>query len=441
MRNQRQRVATMSALSTGVALDGRAYLDSLILHGVKLGLANIESLMSGSGSPHHRYPVVHVGGTNGKGSVAAFLDAILRSAGYRVGRFTSPHLLDVTERFLVNTRPMDEAALQENIAWFKEIAERSGFVPTYFEMNAAVAFRWFAQQSVDIALIEVGMGGRFDATNIVAPLVCAITNIALDHTQYLGDTLEKIAFEKAGILKPSTPAVIGPMAAGPLHVIDTQARRQSAPLFKSGREYQAVLGGTIWRPVLSYVSASCELRDMPLGLSGRHQAENAAVAVTLAMSLRNDFSRISEAAVRAGLSSASWPGRLERVLDKPPVIMDVAHNPAGCRSVADALEHCVTVFSVSADKDVAAMLDILGPISEPLILSEYTGGRCLPLNELRQAASRHPHLAVPNLASALEEGMRLAAPDRPLLVTGSIYAAGEARRLLVERYGARPVIF
>ncbi len=431
----------MIAHTSGSATALRAYLDSLIVHGVKLGLHNIEQLMAHIGSPHYKYPVVHVAGTNGKGSTLTFLNAILRKAGYHTGRFTSPHLTEVNERFLIDDCPISDETLLDNLACLKSAAETASIAPTYFEMNTAIAFRCFAQHAVDVALVEVGMGGRFDATNVVTPQACAITTIDYDHTQYLGDTLEQIAFEKAGILKPGVPAVVGEVPPGPLTVIEAQAQRKSARLLRFDEEYGATPGGDALRPRLSYQGMDMVIDDAPLGLSGMHQVNNAAVAVTLAGALRDSFSGISLPAIQAGLASAQWPARLEQVLDSPPVIMDVAHNPAGCRAVADALKQCVTIFSVSSDKDAARMLEILAPISDPLILTEYTGGRCLPLQELQTLAGPYSHEAYPLLSQAIEAGMRLANNDKPLLITGSIYAVGEARSLLVERFDARPVVF
>ncbi len=432
----------MTLLNHDVSPDSaRAYLDSLILHGVKLGLHNIERLMEASGRPHLDYPTVHVAGTNGKGSVLSFLQAILSAAGCRVGRFTSPHLLDVTERFLIDGRPMDEAALRENVDWFRAIAETMTPPPTYFEMNAALAFRWFAQEAVDAALIEVGMGGRFDATNIVSPKLCAIATIDYDHMQYLGDTLEKIAFEKAGILKKGAPAVIGRLPEGPLRVIREQALARGVSLLTAGEDFVARPGGTPLQPTLHYESSEMQLDGVALGLLGRHQADNAAIAATLAAALRDTFPSVTKAAIVEGLGAARWPGRLERVLDDPPVFMDAAHNPAGCRTLADAMEQCVVVFSVSSDKNAAAMLDILAPLSAPLILTQYVGERCMPLEQLRREAGNHPHLAFSSQAEALEAGMALARRDLPLLIAGSIYAAGEARRILVDRHGAQAVSF
>ena len=421
--------------------DPRAYLETLILHGMKLGLQNISTLMDACGRPHLARPVVHVAGTNGKGSVLTFLSAILNAAGYRTGRFTSPHLLDVTERFLLDDQPMCEEDLRENVSFFKQLSEETGCTPTFFEMTTAVAFRWFARRAVDVALVEVGMGGRFDSTNIVEPLACAITNIDFDHTQFLGDSRAAIAFEKAGILKAGVPAVIGVTDREPLQVIQEQGRVREASLHCLDHEFSYAAAGTVWQPLLAYRGFGEEFTGLAPGLAGGHQAHNASIAVSLAMLLRGHFPRITEKEIREGLRAARWPGRLERVLDDPPVIMDVAHNPAGCATLAKTFDRCVTVFSVSSDKDAAEMIHHLARFSDPLILTEYQGGRTMPLEALQKCAEGHAFIAHPDLHSALEAGMGLAGKDKPLLVTGSIYAAGEARRILMDRYGATPVTF
>ena len=421
--------------------DHRQYLDSLVLHGIKLGLQNITHLMEASGRPHRSYPVVHVAGTNGKGSVLTFLAAILGAAGYRVGRFTSPHLLDVTERFLLGNSPMSEEDLRDNIVCFRDIAERVGFAPTYFELNTAVAFRWVARQAVDAALVEVGMGGRYDSTNVVEPLACAITNIDLDHTQYLGDTLEKIAFEKAGIIKPGVPIVLGDVRPGALEVIRRVAQERGSRLYLPGAEYSLIPSGTPWQPQMAYRGFGVVLKEMALGLAGKHQHANAGVAVSLALLLKEQFPRITEETIREGIRAARWPVRLERVLDDPPVIMDAAHNPAGCRAVADAFEKCVVVFSASSDKNAGDMIQILGRIADPLILTTYRGGRSMALEDLCRCARETQCLSFPEMEDALEAGIRLASSGKPLLVTGSIYGAGQARRYLMETHGARGVAF
>ena len=289
--------------------DHRHYLDSLVLHGIKLGLQNITHMMEASGRPHRSIRSYTLRALTRR-SVLTFLAAIL-GAGYRVGRFTSPHLLDVTERFLLGNTPMNEEDLRENILCFRDIAERGGFAPTYFEMNTAVAFRWFAQQEVDAALVEVGMGGRYDSTNVVEPLASAITNIDLDHTQYLGDTLEKIAFEKAGIIKPGVPVVLGDIQPGALEVIRRAAQERGSPLYRPDAEYSVIPSGTPWQPQMEYRGFGVVLKEMALGLAGKHQHANAGVAVSLAMLLKEQFPRITERRFW-GIRAARWPVRLER---------------------------------------------------------------------------------------------------------------------------------
>ncbi|MFA7691780.1 MAG: bifunctional folylpolyglutamate synthase/dihydrofolate synthase [Candidatus Hydrogenedentes bacterium] len=422
--------------------DPRAYLESLILHGIKLGLQNINALMDASGQPHKARPVIHVAGTNGKGSVLAFLSSILQCAGYRVGRFTSPHLLDVTERFLINGVPMNEEALCENVAWFKEVAATIGQVPTFFEMNTAIAFRWFDQQDVDVSLIEVGMGGRFDSTNIVSPLASAITNIDFDHMQFLGDSLAAIAYEKAGILKANVPAVIGVTDPSALKAIEKQGQVVGAPLRLLDKEYHVCAGGSPWNPTLDYRSGETSFQNLSLGLAGRHQPHNAAIAVELALQMQEQFPQICEAAIREGLRIVRWPGRLEQVYDNPPIIMDAAHNVAGCRAAMDALgKKCVMIFSVSADKEASAMAKILSQWADPLIITAYGGGRSLPLADLSGCLGDLSTRPCSSMSEALDEGLRLASQEKPLLIVGSIYGAGEARRLLMERFEVAPVRF
>ncbi|HNZ47719.1 MAG TPA: folylpolyglutamate synthase/dihydrofolate synthase family protein [Candidatus Hydrogenedentes bacterium] len=423
------------------ALAAREYLDSLILHGIKLGLSNIEAILREGGEPQYSCPVVHVGGTNGKGSVLAFLDAMLLAAGYRTGRFSSPHLLDVTERFLIDAVPVCNATLEESAHWCQLMSARALCVPTYFEANTAMAFYCFQKKKVDVALLEVGMGGRFDSTNVVQPRICAITNIALDHTRYLGSTLAEIAFEKAGILKKNIPAVLGRIDPEAQRVIEQEAAARAVPLFRWGIEYEAEKGGSPLTPVLTYRGNGKVFENVQLGLAGMHQIENAAIALTVALQLQSDFPRLTDSAIISGLEKAVWPGRLERLLDSPPVLMDVAHNPAGCAALVEAVDNCTAVFAVSSDKDAATMLALLKRIARPLILTCYTGERSLPLTALRQFADSAQCIIVPSLAEALEAGKREASPEKPLLITGSIYACGEARDYMIRNWGVSAPAF
>jgi len=235
--------------------------------------------------------------------------------------------------------------------------------------------------------------------------------------------------------------VVGETGKEALPVIREHAALRKAPLYCLSGEYAFEASGTIWHPVMAYRGLGVEWANLVLGLAGAHQVHNAALAVTMALLLRNKFPHITEPAIREGLVSARWPGRLERVLDSPPVFMDAAHNPAGCRVLAHALRQCVLVFSVSADKDAAAMIDILSPIASPLILTTFQGGRSMPIDLLRQQAGRHKALCFARMEEALDTAMGLASEDKPLLIAGSIYGAGEARQMLIERYGASALSF
>ncbi len=419
------------------------YLYSLELHGIKLGLENIRHLLSQGGDPHRAYPTVHIGGTNGKGSVVAMLDAMLRAAGYRTGRFTSPHLCSVRERFLIDGERIGPEALDGHIEIFRSIARRLERSPTFFELNTAIAFRHFAEESVDLALIEVGMGGRFDSTNVLAPEVTAITNVALEHTKYLGETLEAIAFEKAGILKPGVPAVTGETVPGPLGVIAARAEEVGCPLSVLGQDFRYTLDRAPKANIFAYVGKNVTLRECPLALPGEYQGMNAAIAVRLADGLSPRFPRLTEVCIAQGLGEAKWPCRLETVLESPKVIIDVAHNAAGAEELARALDSpCVLVLAMANDKDAGRIIEILSSKATTLILTAFTGSRSLSVDDLCTRAGPLPHERRETLDQALELGMEHAEEQGvPLVIAGSMFTAGEARTILVERYGAAPIEF
>jgi dihydrofolate synthase/folylpolyglutamate synthase len=419
----------------------RDFLASLEFHGIKLGLDNIRLLLEAAGNPQAACPMVHVAGTNGKGSVVAILGAILREAGYRAGRFTSPHLIDVNERFLVDGRPVSDDELGEHLAYFQDVASRMDPPPTYFEVCTAVALRAFRHAGVDVGLIEVGMGGRFDSTNIITPEVCAITNIDLDHQKYLGNTVEAIAFEKAGIIKPSVAVVVSEQRHVPLEVILRRAREVRSPVWRLGKDFTYMVSGDVFHQRFSYRSEEWTIEEAPLSLAGRFQGENAATAVALAERLLPVFPGITDLAVEHGLRTARWPCRMERVLERPPVLLDIAHNPAGVERLIAELPPCVVVVAVSSDKAASEMIGVLAPWARELILTQYEGHRALPLPKLVAAAGSVTHLSAATLGEAIGLAVDRASPESPALVTGSIFTVGQARRILMERYGAPPLEF
>jgi dihydrofolate synthase / folylpolyglutamate synthase len=418
------------------------WLFGLEFHGIKLGLDNIRALMRAAGDPHLRYPTVHVAGTNGKGSVIAFLDAMFQAAGYRTGRFTSPHLIDFRERVLVDRVPMSTENLDVQINFFREAAADWDHSPTFFEINTAIAFRHFAEANVDMALIEVGMGGRFDATNVVQPCATAITTVGLEHTQYLGDTLGAIAFEKAGIIKPGVPVVVGEQLAESLDVIKDRADECDAPVYLIKRDFDYRVDNKSPTPQFYYGGEQHGFGPVPLALQGTYQGANAAVACGLAEVLLPHFLKLQEGAVVAGLDSARWPCRLEQVLDDPPVIVDVSHNPLGVKALIESVEQkCVVVLAVAKDKDAAAMVQALGSVPDPLIVTHFEGDRAMSPESLAEAAGEMPHVVAESLDAAISRGYAMASAQRPLLITGSFFTAGQARQILVDRYGARPIAF
>ena len=423
-------------------MNSRDYLASLEFHGIKLGLDNIRFLLNAAGDPHLRYPVVHVAGTNGKGSVVAMLASILQAAGYRVGRFTSPHLLDLEERFVLDRTPVAADELDEQLVYFQVLAQGMPHPPTYFELCTAVAFRWFAEKAVDVAVVEVGMGGRFDSTNVVEPVACAITNIDLEHMQYLGTTVEAIAFEKAGIIKPRVPVVVAEQELAPLLVIQERADADGSPVLRLGRDFHFRLRGEEpFTHAIDFDGGTWHIVDAPLALAGRYQGENAATALALAEVLQSTFPRVNEDTVRSGLAGARWPCRMEKVMDSPPVILDVAHNPAGVRRLAAELRQCVAVLAVSSDKDAAAMIRELDCVAHDLILTRYEGRRAALVSALDSAAAGRPHRCFETLEPAIGAGIAVASVERPLVITGSIFTAGQARRILMDRYGVAPLHF
>lgn len=417
------------------------YLLSLEHFGIKLGLANITLLLEKAGNPQQGLPCIHVAGTNGKGSTAAIIAAIARAAGYTTGRFTSPHLLSVHERFIIDGNPISSDELDAQIEWFRPIAEAMEAPPTFFEMNTAIALRWFRQRNVDLAIVEVGMGGRLDSTNVVTPLACVITTIDMDHTQYLGDTLEKIAAEKAGIIKRGIPVVIGETKPEPQKVLIDRAQQLNAPAAVIDRDFSFQISGPPFSQTIAYAGQDLTLPPTPLALAGAHQGHNAACALAAIEAVRLDFPNITPEAIAAGLADVRWPGRMEKVLDSPPVIIDVAHNPAGARALAAQIEPGITILAVSSDKDAAAIIDALAPVTTTFIFSQFAGARALPVDALHEAGKDYPYHKTASLKEAIELGLRLADHRTPLLITGSFYTAAEARQILIRDHGAPPLSF
>lgn len=420
----------------------RDYLGRLQYFGVKLGLENIRTLCRALGDPQDRFPSVHVAGTNGKGSVAAMLDAVLRGHGFRCGLYTSPHLVDVEERVAVGGRAVSRRRFCALLGRIKDTIDglqaegRLLHHPTFFEVLTALAFLEFAEREVDIAVLEVGMGGRFDATNVVRPIVSVITTIAKDHEKHLGSTLRSIAFEKAGIIKPGVPVVCGVRGGEALREIRRVARERRAPLtevFGGGRELVERPSARGFR--FSYDSGGSRYAIRP-SLPGRYQGHNAAVAVAAAKVLSRIWEPLDKTRVVKAIGETKWTGRLETVSRRPLVLLDGAHNPEGARALADHLREAVRrpvvlVFAAMQDKDIRSMTSALFPLCEAVVLTRVPYKRSASPEEVRAAA--FPFKGRLFLEPDTRKAVRLALAESrgraPVVIAGSLFLVGEVKRL------------
>jgi len=324
--------------------DPLAWLEQHQFHGIKPGLDRISRLLSALGHPERRFPSVHIAGTNGKGSTAAILSTVLSAHGLRTGLYTSPHLSSVTERFRLNGKEIPTERLAEIFSRIRETVERLGIPVTYFEITTAAAFLYFAEEAVDLAVIECGLGGRLDATNVLHPLAAVITTVARDHTAYLGRTLRAIAAEKAGILKPGVPAVAGKLPPPAREVILRRAQGLGSSLYLFGRDFRLRRG----RSGLSFYGRRWRLSRLTLALSGDFQRYNLALALATLEVLEDlGHFRLKEARLREGLSSVRWPGRFEYFPVGPGVLLDGAHNEEGLRALLRSLDEKVSGNSSS----------------------------------------------------------------------------------------------
>jgi len=420
----------------------RDYLGRLEHFGIKLGLENIVALCAALGGPQDRFPSVHVAGTNGKGSVSAMLAETLRRHGLRTGLYTSPHLARVEERVRVDGSAIAPKRFRDLVARLKAAIDglmaegRLVYHPTYFEVLTALAFLYFAERRVDIAVLEVGMGGRFDATNVVRPLVSVITTIAKDHEKHLGATLEKIAFEKAGIIKPGVPVVCGVRGGGALREIQRAARDRRAPLveaFGRGRTLEVRPAGRGFRFV--YAGERGRYAFTP-GLAGRHQGGNAAVAIATAEVLSRTWRPLEKRAVLAAVRATRWEGRMETVARRPLVLLDGAHNVEGVTALAAHLREAVRrpvvlVFAAMHDKDLRAMTRLLFPLCETVVLTRVPYKRSASPEELLAAAPPFAGRVVlePDTRRAVRRALEASRGRVPVVIAGSLFLIGEVKRL------------
>jgi dihydrofolate synthase / folylpolyglutamate synthase len=429
----------------------RERLFALEQFGIKLGLENIRTLDDGLNSPHRAWPAVHIAGTNGKGSVAAMVERGLRAAGHKTGRYTSPHLQHVEERVAIDGQPVPARLFDETSADVLAVVDRlraSGALPTtptFFEVTTAVAFEIFRRSEISAGVIEVGLGGRFDATNIIEPLVTVITSIALDHERHLGNSLDQIAFEKAGIIKPRVAVVVGTLPDAAMSVVMEQARIAGAPL---------AITGTIdlERAEMDKGRASLVVRTpkrryplVRLALNGAHQIENAILAIRTLETCADHGLPVDVDHITTALSDVEWPARLEwlAVESEGHVLIDAAHNPAGAAALADYLiaagvAPIALVIGVMKDKDVDAILGALAPVVSTFVATDVESPRALSSGDLAKRAT--VLLPSPRVTACADpdRALELALGDHGrACVAGSIFLAGPVRARLIARGAVR----
>ncbi len=402
-----------------------------------LNLDRVRDVLARLGNPQQAYPSIHVAGTKGKGSTAAMIESILRAAGYRTGLYTSPHLHTFRERLRVRGELI---ARQAFAALVDEIEPHVAAVPglTWFEIVTALGFLHFEQSAIEVGVIEVGLGGRFDATNVITPLASVITSLSLDHMAWLGYTLDQIAFEKAGIIKPGTPVVSAPQHPEALAVIERVAAERGAPLIVISPSPVLPFSETKKRRTGEGEMFELQGAVFTTALLGRHQIDNAALAISAIRQARG--LSITGESIAQGLAGVQWPGRFEIARRDPPLVFDGAHNGDSAEKLAATLEEVfpgrrwTLIFGASADKDIAAMLDALLPRAERLIVTRARSARAADLEEIaQQAADRQRSVEV--ASSVAEAVARALATGAPAIVTGSLFVVAEAREAWLAHAG------
>jgi dihydrofolate synthase/folylpolyglutamate synthase len=415
----------------------------------KFDLENIATLAERLGRPDRAYPSAHIAGTNGKGSTAAFLESILRRAGFRTGLYTSPHLERINERMRINGKEISDESFAEIFTRLQVVIEellaahKLRAHPTYFECVTAMAFEWFARERVEFGVFEVGLGGRLDATNILSPFVSVITRIDFDHENFLGHSLREIAAEKAGILKPGVPVIVAPQPSKAREVILARANQVGCPVVETGHAFQMrgeFAQNGFFRASVVELSSGDTFEIAP-SLAGRFQLQNAINAFAAARQLAGRGFRISASHITEGIAKTVWPGRLEKLQSNPDVYMDGAHNPGAARELAQFLEQNLAgrkiwlIYGALRDKAVDEVAGQLFPHAAEVIFTEPRTSRAISAPRLAEIAAHHASsfTVVSSAEQALDQALAEAGRDDAIFITGSLYLVGQLRHYWKQR--------
>jgi len=415
----------------------------------KFDLENINLLSERLGCPHRAYPSAHIAGTNGKGSTAAFLEAILRDAGFRTGLNTSPHLERINERIRISGEEISDEAFADVLSRVQAITEEllaAGKLrahPTYFECVTAMAFEYFAQQRVEFGVFEVGLGGRLDSTNILTPVVSIITRIDFDHENFLGHSLREIAGEKAGIIKPAVPVVVAEQRPEALEVIRKRAKELLSPTLDVTETFridnESMKDGHV-RAQVTEVASDWTIELSP-SLPGRCQLQNALSAVAATRLLQQRGFRISDESIARGVATTVWPGRIEKIQSRPDVYLDGAHNPSAARELAHFVEETLKgrkiflLYGALRDKAVDEVAGLLFPLAAEVILTAPATSRAISAAQVEEIAAHYANKSttIADAGEAIEYALSKASPDDVIFVTGSLYLVGQLRHYLKQK--------
>ena len=423
----------MNESSYQEALD---YLTSLTQSGIKLGLKNTARLLQHFGDPQLKTRTIHIGGTNGKGSTAAITESILRASGYKVGLYTSPHLLDFRERIQINRRMIEKQQTVDLITRIKSAVERIKIPITFFEFGTVLAFLYFYEENTDINIIEVGLGGRLDATNLCQAEISIITSISRDHTQYLGEDLEQIAFEKACIIKESGTVFAHIPEYRVFKVVSDLSRKCSADLFCLGVDFQVDLeAGNEGKNIFSFKWGSLVLNNLTLPLTGSYQRDNAGLALSACLKLKERGLNIKEKHLRKGLETVSWEGRLETVSSHPTVVLDCAHNEESVRNMTIELRknfkfsRCFIILGLMQDKKIDEVIKILSQLGDHFFLVPVNPPRGEPPDKLAEKLKIYnkPSRIFETFSNAFQAVKQIASQNDLICITGSIFLVAKAK--------------
>ncbi|MFC1884872.1 bifunctional folylpolyglutamate synthase/dihydrofolate synthase [Thermodesulfobacteriota bacterium] len=409
--------------------EGITYLYKLQKFGIKFGLSKTSNLLAALGNPHKGPKYIHIAGTNGKGSVAAFLASVLKESGLKVGLYTSPHLVRFTERFRINGSEIPREKAAALIDELRHVFVKEE-LPTFFEATTAMALLYFAREKTDISIMEVGMGGRLDATNIIKPIVCAITNISMEHQFFLGSRLLDIAKEKAGIIKNGVDVITAATQPEVIKLFESIAKEKSAPLWRIGKDarYRTTQSG------FDYFGQKLRLNGLEMGLKGKFQVRNAAHAIFILERLKHLGFQISAQYIREGIRKARWAGRMQIISRNPSILLDGSHNPSAVRALAKSIKtslsykRLILVIGIMEDKEIGPILRGIVPEADYVFYTRPLYPRAASPNALmaKSQGLNRPGESVKLLTAALDKAKEMAEPEDLIVVCGSLFTVGEA---------------